>query len=480
MTGKKAIYFYWIFVFIIFVLQIPLTIGAQNQIRYEELGESVRNPFWFSRRILYDGVSSNIGWYATMHVIYSIFGFDLFAAKFFRLLLHFVSLLCIAVLLKRYLTIKHSFLPFLAIALSPTLLYFNLFQTPYGIDLQYFPICLYLILSAHIKKLSLGLIKLSLGLFLAMIAWLSYPTFIFYIPIVIFLAMRKLLPLKRPLFIIIPFAFFLLPLLAGFMYIKDTQLLIHDARNGGGVFRGAGSVSFDPESIIKNVSGTFTDIFIKADSYNFELKNVEFSLLFPTLAVFIIIGIAISQWKKFTEKKILLLSLCLFMFSLASYFAYDPSNNPGLHRTTILLTCFYLVYVAFYKQFITVWHSLSGFFKFLILFCLVIIPLHHIVVYPFNLASVGDSSVYKEGNWFTKYGSPRQSVQKMVTVLQKEDLKLGCWENAPCRYSEIYAAVAGSCAWNHLSCKQIYGFDFKTNQFIPLTPTLWETYYFEH
>src|SRR3989344_5622438 len=95
----------------LFILQAILTFNSFGQIRYEELAESVRNPFWLSGRSIYDGVSSNVGWYGTNLIIYNIFGFDLHSAKYFRLFLSLVSLFCLGNILKRYLGKKMAILP---------------------------------------------------------------------------------------------------------------------------------------------------------------------------------------------------------------------------------------------------------------------------------------------------------------------------------------------------------------------------------
>ncbi len=144
---KQSFYYrlYWGVVLFLFFVQLLYALNSQSQIRYEELAESVRNPYWIQNRLVYDGISSNIGWYATLTILYNIFGFSLFIAKFYRLVFHLVSLVCLALVIKKLIPVKKSWLSLLAIGLSPTFLYFNTLQTSYGLDLQYLPICLYLI-----------------------------------------------------------------------------------------------------------------------------------------------------------------------------------------------------------------------------------------------------------------------------------------------------------------------------------------------
>ena len=110
------------------LVQIVATRVAWGRLTYEELAESVRNPFWLSQHDLYDGTSGNIAWYALCLVHYRIFGFSLALAKAIRIGLFAVSLVCAVDLLRRFLP-GRTYLPMaLAIGLSPTLLYYNTYQ----------------------------------------------------------------------------------------------------------------------------------------------------------------------------------------------------------------------------------------------------------------------------------------------------------------------------------------------------------------
>jgi len=69
----------------------------------EELAESIRNPLWVQHRLVYDGVSSNVGWYALMAAVHRVFGFSLFSAKLVRLSFAAAALLSLAHLLGHFL-----------------------------------------------------------------------------------------------------------------------------------------------------------------------------------------------------------------------------------------------------------------------------------------------------------------------------------------------------------------------------------------
>ncbi len=76
---------YWSITALLCVVQLVFTLHSRSQLRYEELAESVRNVLWLEHRTIYDGVSSNVGWYGTLLIVYKIFGFPLHAVKFVRL-----------------------------------------------------------------------------------------------------------------------------------------------------------------------------------------------------------------------------------------------------------------------------------------------------------------------------------------------------------------------------------------------------------
>src|SRR3989338_2500880 len=188
MISRELKFIYWLIPILLFVLQAVYTFNSLNQIRYEELEESVVSPYWVQNGVVQNGASGNLGWHFLLVAVYNIFGFSLFAGKFVRLSLVLISLFCLAAVLRKYLGEKGAFLPLLTIGLSPTLLYFNTQQTVYGMDLVYLPILLYLLSQLEFVRKSENLprsknLALSIVLWsLAMVAFMSYPTFAYYLP----------------------------------------------------------------------------------------------------------------------------------------------------------------------------------------------------------------------------------------------------------------------------------------------------------
>ncbi|MFH0936770.1 MAG: hypothetical protein V1808_00545 [Candidatus Daviesbacteria bacterium] len=481
---------YWLLVLAIFLLQIIFTSQTFNQIRYEELAESVRNVFWLQNKTIYDGISSNVGWYGTLLVIYNFLGFSLNSAKYFRLVLQLISLFCLAGFLSRYLGHRKALIPLISIGLSPTFLYFNTLQTSYGLDLQYLPICLYLISSLSFKKVWFTYIKQVILGIIIMIAWMSYPTFAFYFPALSIFYLWQLKNFPTNFFnlfknILITSLSFTLPLFIVFIYVKDRSLLWYDQTEKSGIFRGAGNLTLDLLNFSKNLKGVILDLFIGSQSYYYEIKSVDFSLILPALSIFLVLLFSIFLLFKNRKLKfpLILIWLTLIFSLIFANLTFDPSLRPGIRRNTPLLASLYgLLTVFWYFVVSSKWESPS-LRNLLIIICL-IIPLHHFLIFPFNLSELTKPSLYQYSHIFGLMDSPSKTLEALVKKSTQEELKLSCQDEkgnlAYCRYVEGYAAISGSCFWSHFKCKNILGYDPKTKDFIPLTIDLWENYYWAH
>ncbi len=489
---KNWNWLYWTIPVFLFFAQWIFTANSMSQIRYEELAESVRNPFWLQNHTIYDGVSSNVGWYGTLLVIYKILGFTLNTAKIYRLVLSLISLFSLAALLKKFLGEKYAWIPLVTIGLSPTLLYFNTLQTSYGLDLQYFPITLYLLSTIDFKKLWNSLFKQSLVFTIAMIAWMSYPTFVFYLPILglVYLYQIKTQKVYRNFLllaggILVSFISFAAPVVLAFLYVKDKNLLFYDPKVQSGIFRGAGTLYLNWGNFWQNFSGTLGDLFNSAGSYYFEVSVVDFSHLLPLLAVFfvVILGIVLTFHQKKARFPLILIWLVFITSLILANLTFDPSGKPGIRRSTSLLASVYALFTVCW-YYTAKWKTENSSLKVFVVALLLIIPFHHLLAIPFNLGNLTVSSPYRYSLLFDAADTPAKSLDLFIDAARKQDLKLGCKDKdgkeATCRYVEGYAAVAGSCLWNNLNCRPILGYDDKKQEFIPLKVDLWETYYWNH
>lgn len=487
--NKLITIFYFFVPFLLFIFQYLFTINSTNQIRYEELAESVRNVFWFKNRLIYDGVSSNVGWYAILYGVYSFLGFFLFTAKFLRLFLYLLSIISLSVILKKYLGYKKAFLPLIAIGLSPTLLYLDTLQAQFGIDLQLLPIIILLIVSINKKHKLKAFLLLFSACILASLSLMSYPTFIYYLPpLAVFSFVINKKQIKNNISLLKNLSLcifsFLLPLVIIFIYLKNKSLLIFDPVTKGGIFRGSGKLYFNLDYIYKNLISITADLFNKGESYYFELTSSEFSGFYPIISVLVVLIISFLLLRKRGKKILILSAFFVIILSLVvSSLTFDPSNSPGIRRNTGVIAGFYLLFCTSWAYVLSNnWKK--RFLKYLLIFIFILIPLHHLIIYPTNLNGIANKSPYQYSLWFSVAEDPQESLNLFTKKAQQESLKLSCADalGKPtyCRYNEIYSAVSAECYFNHLNCKQILGYDLKTKEFIPISVKLWREYYWEH
>lgn len=480
---------YWSLVIFVLILQFIFTINSTHQILYEEFADSIRNVYWLQNHTIYDGASINVGWYGILLAIYNIFGFSFNSAKYFRLALQVISLFSLAYVLRKYLGFNKAWFLFLTISLSPIWIYFNSLQAANGIDLQYIPICIFLIVTLNFRNKVLFYAEQIFLWILIMIGWLSYPNFIYYIPsLTLLYAFMLHKQIKSNYwssyvkYFALNVASFILPLIATFLYLKDKQLFIYDSIVKSGMFRGGGSFILDYGILLKNLSGFFKDLIFKVDSYSFELSKSDFSDYYPLIALLLVFAITIVAYAK--DKKLRLpifTSVLIIVFTImVSSLTLDPSGNPGIRRYLKLLVGTYsLVGITWY--YINSIKFKYDVLKILFLGIYSLLLIHNLFAYPNNLWTLKE----KPSKYSYNVGSSTKDyVNLAIETITKEDLYLNCkntkGEFTDCRYSEIFAAVAGACEWNNLQCKSIYGYDIKTQKYISLSVKLWEEYYLEH
>jgi hypothetical protein len=463
-TASFALVAYWYLPLILFGLQTLFTLRTTGQILYEELAESVRNPYWLHHGVIYDPISSNVGWYGTLLALYRSFGFTLHAAKWVRLALALPSLLCVAWLLQRELGRRAAWVPLVAFGLSPSLLVFTSSQTAIGIDLQYAPIVLALLVLVDPRRPPIAALAGCAAWAVAMLAWMSYPVFAAYLPA---LALIHWSRLRAPgaaassLGIAVAAAGvgFLAPLLGAFAFVENRATL------AAGIFRGGGrAIALDPLTLLATLRANLGDL-VHADSYHYRLHEAELSGSWAVLSALFVLGAA--AWLALcgrSQRFALRASWLVLLVGLLG-----PSLSPavpGLRRVTPAL-------FAFYACFAVVWgESLrgevgKGGWRRLALGGLLLLPLHHLAVYPANLVHASDPSGW-QAEWFQQVPSPSLRLRELTDQarrglqLSKQDEQGRPIES---RYTEVYAAVAGACEWNHLGCQEIQAWDARAGHF---------------
>lgn len=471
----KALNIKYIFViFILFLAQALFTFNSQNQIRYEELSESVRNIYYLEKGLVFSGINSTFGWYTPLRFIYHLFGFDFEYAKYFRLFLHVISLTFLLMLLERVLGFKKSLIPFIAIALSPTLLFFNTLRTHYGIDLQYLPIILFFLTKVSFKGGMPSFIPHILVWSLSMIAWSSYHTFIYYLPAIGVYYLYKLLKSKgkgKFKYLLVSAVSFFLPIILMVGQIENKQLLIFDPNSGGGLFRGPVTLDIGKGSIDR-IYQTFLALLRTSDSYYYEVRQPDFSYLFPLFSIIIslYLSILMALENKSVRIFIILISLTAFVNILFQILFSDSGGVASMRRATALLSSLYAFYILGWI-FIFKAKIKKG-LQVLFISLLLLLPVHHLIIYPVNLDHLKDKSPYKEEIWLNSQISPDRALEKYVDAVQKEDLKLYIIYPTDVRfgyvYNWIYTAIASKCYFNKLECHKIYGFNISRGKFMEL------------
>ena len=490
---------YWSLPVVLTCVQYWVAATSMHEIRYEELAESVRNVFWLSHRLVFDGASSMVGWYGLLLLVYQLFGFSLFSAKFVKLGLYLIGITCVADILRRCMGVRTAIVPLIAIGLSPTLLYMESLQTSYGVDLPYAAICLWLVLSIRPDAQSpLELGKTFVCGAIAMIAAMSYPTFLPYWPSLLLVwvwQMRRNECVQPSAWwmtwqVLSGIAGLAVPLVVAFAYVVTPRLLLWDPATHSGLFRGGGHLGFDVTMLRNALHVVLRDLLVHGGSYYFDVTRPDFSGPLAIAGLFCVGATTIYLLLK-RQVTILLAAVLLFALSLVV-----PSLSigwfPGIRRSTGILTAYFVLFGVtwhFYRSAAApsmIWLRRSG-----VLLCL-LVPLDHALKLPSLVDDLArnhdDMAVFPadqgEIDWIAIAATPTKSLEVLLQQVDKEQ-PLSCpiddqGRIIPCRYQEAYAAVAGYRLWNSHSTADIHAIDWKTGRDIVLTPLLWTSYYFPH
>lgn len=454
---------YWLIPVALFSLQANFIFNSNNQIRFEELIESVQAPYWFYHQQLIAGTHTNVGWYAALALIYEIFGFSLNTPKYFLLSLYGISVVCQALILRKFFSPGVASIILLTLGLSPTLLTFNSQNLHLGVGLMVIPVLILLLMALDFKKLTLAKVITAVVFLVSSIVLLFYPPFFVYLPAVGLFWLKKLREIggMREIWVMwgLGVVAFLLPIIFSFGYFQNRELLIFDASTGTGMFRGGGQISFSEETFSLAWSGLINDFFIKSVSYHFEAEAVEFSWGFPLITIITtIIFITIIYRREKGSRFFINLILLTIAFNAVIISITSDYGIPGMKRSTPILASLYGLWVI-------AWWGLEGrkvrgvggtWGSRVILGLLLV---HHLIAYPINLISLKDLSPFADSQWFATMETPQQSLDEMVKRLQQEDVILDCrpylLRYTSCDYQFIYSALKLSCLWNHLPCREV-------------------------
>ncbi len=480
----------------LFLLQAWFTFNAFDQIRFEELYESAKATYFFQHQQVISGLHTNVGWYAILVAVYNIFGFSLHTGQFVRLTFAFFSLLSLALLFSKYFKNPLGLIPFIAIGTSPTLLFFNTQNLHLGFDLQMLPIWLLILVNikfsvipsvvegssqySQLKQIPplamLGrndnvknYILTALLFALLMFSALTYPASAFYIPAfgLYFLSRIKSQESTHPsfrsrvkkIYLAVAAIAFLLPLIGIFAYTQNREILVYDAVNNSGLFRGGGKIVFSENVFKQGFDGLFRDLFVKAGSYHFEAGSVDFSDLYPVVGLIFAFYVTLKIFAQDKSSQLIIALIWLIILSnLLIVSITSDYGIPGIRRATPTLACLYGFFVLAWYYILQDRVKLPV-SKTIAICLLSLITIHNVLVLPANLTALKRPSPFKMSDWFDADTNPQESLDKYVDSLREDDLVLNCDElyepNPNCEYSFIYSAISGSCLWNDLSCHAI-------------------------
>jgi hypothetical protein len=473
---------YWLIPIVSIIMQLVMTQTGAVHIRPEELSESVRGPYWFIHGRVFQGLSSHIGWYAQLVLWYQMVGFSLRGAADYRFVLHIVSIISLAILLKKHLGVKIAWIPLAACSFSPTLLYFNSLATHFGTDLQYVPVCLLLL--DHLQctyekdKKFVGIIPHAVFWMLIMIAWMSYPTMVYYLPVFVCLYVYKM---RRffPLYLVVSIISFVVPFILGFTFVQNRTLLIYDAGDHSGIFRGAAH-TLDLAHGWDRVRDTMIGFATARPSYYYEVAKVEFSGGFPLIALSAVLFMVGYLWTRQKKYRIWIKLVFIIVFlNIVTLWLFSDTGSIGYastRRATGILASVYILFVI-------VCHSLRKFglshkYWFVFVFLFLCIPIHHLIVFLPNVRAMATPSRYDESTWFKTKKTINESLFSYEETLSKDDIEVACpfvvGKPTDCTYNHFFAVASASCLWNHRICHQIWGLDPLSNSYVRLRLSLWD------
>ncbi len=455
---------------------------SSTQIRLEEVIETFRSVYWFDNKLVWNGSYSFLGWYSLLSFVYNNFGFSIYTVKYLKLGIELISFIFLSLMLKKYLGEKIAWIAFFTFVLSPTLLYLNSLQLSLGIEVSFFIICTYLATKLNYRKTKNYAILLPLIWFLAMFAWLTYPGFIFFIPILIFICvysfiLQKIKPDKIFFkYILLSALAFFLPFVILFFYIQNRELLVYDNVMKLGIFRSYSSIELSLPLIKNNLEIFVNDFFIRPQSLYFEVEKVEFSDFYPIFGLFsILLGSLIIVRRKNALRIIIIGALSISLIYFISLLFVGPITINGIRRATVLLIIFYFLYAVSLKYFFE--QKKNSLIKFIVLGGCLFIFFHNFGVFPINFKALSKESQFRE-KWYFNTDRPDLIHEEILKKLQTQDIVLVCYESlrkdVVCPgLSLIYPAIAGACSWNNLACKNILLYNPKNNKVSNLDINFW-------
>lgn len=476
-TGRVV---YWTLPLVLFAVQAAWVVRSDSLLRYEEVAESVRGPYWLAHGSVFDGISTNVSWYALLAAIYPVVGFGLTTARWVKALLALVSLLALARLLEREMARPFAAALLVAIGLSPAWLFFTTVATSFGVDLLAVPVVLWLFAATPSGPLPQrrALLADAVAWAVAMAAAMAYPVFLFYLPGLAWIYWRRLgvpglaaVPRTR---LAVAVGGLLAPLVAAFALLPDRQLLLHDPATRSGIFRGGGGAfTLDWKPVATHVERVYGDLFVRGQSYYCWIPRPDLSdwLAQGALVAALLAGLWLLVRRPGVRAYLALLVALPVVNLVLTGLAGGP---PGLRRATIVLAAVYgLVFLAA-REAAAMQRPLA---RGAALSVLLLIPLHHLAAAPRNFQLLPRGGARQNLIWLAAEPTPARSLERWLT--HTEDAKpLDCREVGParggaCQLSSVFALLQGWREWNGQPPVPLVARDPRSGDLVVLSTTVW-------
>jgi hypothetical protein len=353
--------------------------------------------------------------------------------------------------------------PALAFALSPVLLYFNTFQTTYGIDLQLAPIVLWLLTVAPFDDSPRDRCLHAAGGVIVGVGALMWPVLLLYLPALVVYAVARTNPAKRRVPVVswsVAAAAAVVPFACALMYLRTRGVWLNDPSVHSGVFRGGGgTLVVSASRAVANARLLAHEMITGSHSYSADLVRSDFSGILGIVAVVAAAALAVPAWRADRMNRMLIAGAVTLLAANAAA-AVFASGVPGLRRDTGCIAAFYVLFVAVWR-FVSAPRARLAISRLIAAVALAALVVHHVVVFRVNYSAVSDPTRAESVAWFVTDVTPSTSLDRWSRAVASGAV-LDCRTLAVptrCRYPEIYSAVAGASEWNDRRSVPVFASD---------------------
>jgi hypothetical protein len=318
-----------------------------------------------------------------------------------------------------------------------------------------------------------------------MVAWASYPVFVFYLPALALAFLWAIVEipgsggqrlrdsLPKALRAGLPAALtalggFLLPLVLATAWLRDPARLFHDPATGSGLFRGGGTgFDLDPASVARGAGVALHDLFVRGTSYYYWVERPD---LAGPLGIAAFVAVAAGSvllfrarpaWRPWIALAAVLPVLNLLVVSAGT-------GPQGLRRSTSLLAGLYFLFTLVWRW-VTEERSRPARLAAVVL---LLLPLHHLVSAVQQYRALPTAGAEQTHLWLrvapTADASLRHWLDRTAAGHPLDCREIGL-EPERCHYSGIYALLSGQRRWNGEPEVPLRAWDHDSGSYVELS-----------